>query len=151
MFKIRTIPSLVVLALILMATFQFASAKTEDNPSHSYDPANMIRNQAASTSPLNAPLIPNHLTQEECVDAPFGAVASVYACPNPSQIPLPVRWDLGRKASKTLNTSAPTNPSTELKCVNPPFGGVASVYACPNPSQIPLPEWLIMGGKAPNQ
>ncbi len=139
MLKIRTFISLVVLALILMATYQFVAAKTEINPGHSNDPASVIRNQGVSTGPLNAPLRTNLLTQEECVDMPFGAVASVYACPNPSQIPVPEWRNQGAKASKTLNAPAPTKTSTPEECMNMPFGVVASIYACPKPSPIPLP------------
>ena len=74
MFKIRSITSLVVLALTFMTTYQFVDAKAAVNPVRSYHPASVISNQGVSTSSLNTPLIPDPLPQPECVDMPFGAV-----------------------------------------------------------------------------
>jgi hypothetical protein len=151
MFKGRTITSLVVLTLSLMTNVQHVAARREVNPSYSYNPASVIRSQVVAASLLNVPVAPDTLPHAECVDFPYEAVASVYACSDPSQTTTPEWWNQAAIASITLNAYAISNPSPLLKCTNMPFGAVASVHACPDPSQIPLPEWLIMGGQAPNQ
>ena len=43
--------------------------------------------------------INTHTPSQRCANMPFGAVASVYACPNPSQIPVPEWLIMGGKDS----------------------------------------------------
>jgi hypothetical protein len=153
MSKIRTLLSLVILVLLIVAAYPFGSASARVNSNPSYDPADsavVIRYAGESARQMNAPVPADPYSLQLCVNPPFGAVASVYACPNPNQVPAFVNSDPGESTNK-LNVPGSSNPGTQVKCVNAPFGAVASVFACPNPSQIPLPEWLITGEMAPNK
>jgi hypothetical protein len=135
MLKIRTFLSFVVLALMLMTTYQFVAARTEVISDPSFDPASVISNHAGSTNPfvVPGPSYPSKFV--ECVDMP-GMIGSVVACPNPSQIPV------------QFVVAVPSYPATFIECIDMP-GVVGSVVACPNPSQIPAPQWWLMAYNAP--
>jgi hypothetical protein len=138
MLKIWAFISLVVLALILMAAYQFVTASAQVNSNPSSDPANVIRSQGGSTDQLNAPVPANPSTVQPCTNTPFGALASVYACLNPGQIPAVVISNPGA-STRWFKPVASPNPDPHVRCVDAPFGAVASAFACPNPSQIPAP------------
>lgn len=142
MLKIRTTLSLVFLALTLLAAFQVVPARAAVNSNPSYDPADsaaVISNQGASTHQANAPVPAVPSTLQLCVNTPFGAVASVYACLIPSQIPAAVNINPGGFAIRYFKVFSSPNPDPQVRCVDAPNGAVASAFACPNPSQIPAP------------
>jgi hypothetical protein len=141
MLKIRTLLSLVVLALMLMTTYQFVAARTEVISNPSFDPATVISNHAGSPNPfvVAGPSYPTKF--DECIDMP-GVVGSVVACPNPGQIPAPIEAAGSPNTSKVLAAPGPAFPSSPIECIDMP-GVVGSVVACPNPGQIPAPEWWI--------
>ena len=147
MLKIRNSVSLVLLVLMLMTTYQFVSARTEDTSNPSIAPAIVNSGPGGLTYKLAVPGPPFPSPPVKCVFIP-DVVGSIVACPNPSQIPAIVNNDPGGFTNQ-VEVDSRSIPSAPVKCIDMP-GVVGSVAACPNPSQIPAPEWWIKAYSAPN-
>jgi len=132
---------------MLMTTYQFVSARTEDTTNPSIAPAIVNSDPGGSPIPLAVPGPPFPSPPVKCVFIP-NVVGSIVACPNPSEIPANVNNDPGG-FSNQFEVDSPSIASTPVKCIDMP-GVVGSVAACPNPSQIPAPEWWIRAYSARN-
>ena len=139
MLKNRSFVSLVIVVILLISITQLATAKTEIYPKPTPTMVKKIGKQLSTRKSVEDSLLPTPIAHETCIYLPYGATASVYACPNPSQVPVPVGWNQADKLSKTSRLNAPSELSAHETCIYLPYGATASVYACPNPSQVPVP------------
>jgi len=140
MLKNRNFVSLVIVVILLISITQLATAKTEIYPKPAPTMVKKIGKQLSTRKSVEDSLLPTPIAYETCIDMPYGAAASVYACPNPSQVPVPRGWHQEDKLSKTPRLNAPSELSAYETCIDMPYGAAASVYACPNPSQVPVPR-----------
>jgi hypothetical protein len=145
MLKNRNFVSLVIVVILLISITQLAAAKIEAYPKPAPTMVKAIGKQLTVRKSVNGPLFPTPIAYETCIDMPYGAAASVYACPNPSQVPVPRGWHQEDKLSKASRLYAPSELSAHETCIDMPYGAVASAYACPNASQIPVPEGEDLG------
>ncbi len=139
MLKNRNFVSLVIVVILLISMTQLAAAKIEAYPKPAPTMVKAIGKQLTVRMSVKGPLLPTPIAYETCINMPYGAAASVYACPNPSQVPVPRGWHQEDKLSKTSHLNAPSELTAHETCIDMPFGAAASAYACPNASQIPAP------------
>ena len=140
MLKNRNFVSLVIVVILLISITQLAAAKTEVYPKPAPTRVKAMMKQLTVRKSVKGPLLSTPIAYETCIDMPYGAAASVYACLNPSQVPVPRGWHQEDKLVKNSRLNAPSELSAYETCIDMPFGAAGSVYACPNPSQVPVPS-----------